>query len=87
MAANMQQHMAGPSQMMGQQMRNKSVQGAQLHNWVYHNILSNSQPADPNTWQYSVNPQERTGKTMNMYVFLPHHSVPPKFRPSPDVLR
>jgi hypothetical protein len=69
MAGNMQQqHMAGAGQMMGQQMRNKNAQSQQLANWVFQNILTNTQPADPSSWQFSVTPQERAGKTMNMYV-------------------
>ena len=71
MAANMQQHMAGNGQMMGQQqLRQKNAQSAQLYTWVFQQILTHTQPADPNTWQASVTPQKRNGKTMNMSVDL-----------------
>ncbi|KAG5925343.1 hypothetical protein E4U42_004397 [Claviceps africana] len=65
MAANMQQ-MAGPGQMVSQQLRRNQ---APLHiqQIVYENLVANSQnPPNSLTWQASVNYNDRMGKIMDL---------------------
>lgn len=64
MAANMQQHMGGPGQMMGQQVP-KSVAQGQLQQYIYH-ALKNSPPPISGTWQNSITVQERHVMTMQL---------------------
>lgn len=76
MAANMQQ-MAGPGQMVSQQLR-RSQAPLQLQQIVYQNLAANSQtPPNSLTWQASVGFNDRMGKTMELYV--PQNTI--GFRP------
>jgi hypothetical protein len=70
MAANMQ-HMAGAGQMMQQQPMRKPTPN-QLQQIVYQNLVQHTQPFTGICWQANVAISDRMGKTMNLYVLIPH---------------
>lgn len=69
MAGNMQQHMAALGQMGGvQQQMRRPMTVQQIQQWVYQQILMNSQPQNGLSWQSGLNASDRMGKAMELCV-------------------